>query len=48
MTGEEIQKSFQEAKEKRKQIDILAQLKDCSTIQVIELWKSRGVDVDES
>lgn len=48
MTGEEIQKSFQEAKDKRKQIDILAQLNDCSTIQVIELLKSRGVDVDES
>lgn len=47
MTGEEIQKSFQEAKDKRKQIDILAQLNDCSSIQVIELLKSRGVDVDE-
>ena len=44
MTNEEIVRRFKEAKDKKKQVGILAELNMCEKYQIIEILKASGID----
>lgn len=44
MTSEEILRDFRQAKHKKEQIKILAELNACSVEEIVDILKAQGVD----